>query len=672
MSTSRSHRLFIFGAVIFFLPKILTILLQTYVMDQPRLGDDALLLMWRGEQINTMGLSDSMRSVSESAPQALRDITELCPPVESYDLKEYQNWCERTAVRISRPHFVMGANLLAAGILKTGLELKWSFALYEIVILSIATIGFGYLLLRAVGPPAAGIGLALLAFINVPSAQGLHQFIPSVMVMGASMGLWGTLIGCRTWKNTLPAILGFTLLALVHPIAILFAGGGVLVFLGENREAWTPKGLIKIALAGGLALVAILFVSDGVRGVLLTEMTQDLTGNISRNLNAAPRFFSLFTQNNAGIAVLLILSAVLWKRCMNRESAVIGVVLLALMSMSLFHVTSSYRFTFTLDLFARFYVCFLVIASGIAGRLILSFANGEEKWHRPVAAILTLAILATGAPTWVRNGWGNVNNRPSPVHLNGIAKGLETLPENSVIAYGEVDVALPAVMLAGGYNIGAIPTLGLDPAVLATTLNERKPNVVAVPLFPALNTVTVSNVQSLDKRGYNVNGQYHDRVIIQSRGLTMYSLAVKIVNETDMAQTIGPNAFRTSKGQGKSKDHIIPAKTEKWIKLDIPFNLDVREIVLTLPDAPVVVKGVLVNEEPNGLVDWPWHSGGIVGWHVRDGGPKAGQMLLFTPEFLLKAWRAPSALAGMITSGNAVLSDQGGIVLMATQFNANE
>jgi hypothetical protein len=672
MSKLFSHRLFIFGAAIFFLPKIIAILLQTYVMEQPRLGDDALLLMWRGEQINIMGISDSMRPVGENAPQALRDIVEFCPPVETYDLTSNQNWCERTAVRFARPHFVMGANFLAAGLMKVGLDLKWTFMAYEAVILTLAALGFAYMLFRAIGPPAAGIGLALLAFVNVPSAQGLHQFIPSVLVMGLSMGLWGSLLGCRSWKGTLPAILGFPLLVWFHPIAILFAGGGVLVFLAANREAWTPKGLSKIALVGGGILAAVLVASDSVRGVISTELTQDLIGNIQRNLNAAPYFLTQFFLDNPGLTALFILTAILWKRCMSREATVIGGVLLLLMAMSLLHITSSYRYTFTLDLFARFYVCFLVIASGVSGSLILSFADGDGKWRKSIVTFLTLSILAAGVPAWVISGTTNANNRLSAVNIHGIAKGLERLPPNSTIAYGEIDVTLPAVMLAGGYSMGVIPTLGLEPARLTTALKERQPNAVAVPLFRRLNTIAASKIQSLDNRGYGINGKYHDKAIIQTRGLTMYSLAVKVVNETDTEQTIGPNAFSTLNGQGNSKNHIIPAKTEKWVKLNIPFSLDVRQIVLTLPDASVWIKGVLVNEEPNSLVDWPWSSGSIVGWHVRGGAPKAGQMLLFTADFLLKAWRVPSALAGVVHKGNPVLSDQGGIVLMATQYGSSE
>lgn len=672
MSKLFSHRLFIFGAVIFFLPKIIAILLQTYVMEQPRLGDDALLLMWRGEQVNIMGISDSMRPLGENAPQALRDIVQFCPPVETYDLTSNQNWCERTAVGFARPHFIMGANLLAAALMKVGLDLKWTFMAYEAVILSLAAIGFAYMLFRAIGPPAAGIGLALLAFVNVPSAQGLHQFIPSLLVTGLSMGLWGSLIGCRTWKDTLPAIFGFPLLAWFHPIAILFAGGGVLVFLGENRGARTLKRLSTIALIGGGALVATLVASDAVRDVLFTELTQDLLGNFQQNLNAAPNFFTQFFLNNPGLTVLFILTAVLWKRCMSREATVIGGVLLVLMGMSLLHITSSYRFTFTLDLFARFYVCFLVIASGVSGRLILSFTDGGEKWRKPIMTFLTLSILAAGAPTWLAGGLTNANNRLSAVNLDGISKGLEKLPAKSTIAYGEIDVTLPAVMLAGGYNMGAIPTLGLEPAILATALKDRQPNVVAVPLFRGLNTVAASKIQSLDNRGYGINGKYHDRVIIQSRGLTMFSLAIKVVNETDKEQAIGPNSFSSLKGQGNSEDRIIPAKTEKWIEFNIPFSLDVRQVILTLPNASVWIKGVLVNEEPNGLVDWPWYSGSVVGWQIRGGGANTLQMLLFTPDFLLKTWKAPSALANVIHKENSVLSDQGGIVLMATQYGSSE
>ena len=149
------HPLLLLGIAAFWLPKFLAILLQTQAMDQPRLGDDALVLLWRGGQINIMGLASSIAPIDETSPRALRDIIELCPPAETYDLSKKQSWCERTAVRFARPHFVMGANVLAAGLLGIGLDLKWIYLIYEALILTMAALGFAYLLLRAVGPPAA-------------------------------------------------------------------------------------------------------------------------------------------------------------------------------------------------------------------------------------------------------------------------------------------------------------------------------------------------------------------------------------------------------------------------------------------------------------------------------------------------------------------------------------
>ena len=134
-------------------------------------------------------------------------------------------------------------------------------------------------------------------------------------------------------------------------------------------------------------------------------------------------------------------------------------------------------------------------------------------------------------------------------------------------------------------------------------------------------------------------------------------------------QAIGPNAIRSTDGSGKGKYIFIPARVETWIGLKMPHSADVREVLLTLPDAPVWIKGVLVNEEPKGLVHWPWSTGADVSWHLRGTNPKAGQTLPFTPEFLLKFWRVPPILANAVRAENPVLSDKGGIVLMATRYD---
>ena len=136
-----------------------------------------------------------------------------------------------------------------------------------------------------------------------------------------------------------------------------------------------------------------------------------------------------------------------------------------------------------------------------------------------------------------------------------------------------------------------------------------------------------------------------------------------------MVQTIGPNTISSPDRTGKVKNFSIPARVEKWIYLNISRSADVRQVVLTLPDAPVWIKGALVNEGPNGLVYWPWSAGAAVSWHLRGGDSNAGTTLLFKPEFLLKGWRAPPILAKIIRAKNPVLSDKGGIVLMATRYD---
>ena len=75
---------------------------------------------------------------------------ELCPEQESYDLSENQKWCERTAVGFARPHFIIGANILAAAIMRFALPRKWSFGIYELCILAAIWAAFAYFLYQIV------------------------------------------------------------------------------------------------------------------------------------------------------------------------------------------------------------------------------------------------------------------------------------------------------------------------------------------------------------------------------------------------------------------------------------------------------------------------------------------------------------------------------------------
>ena len=121
----------------------------------------------------------------------------------------------------------------------------------------------------------------------------------------------------------------------------------------------------------------------------------------------------------------------------------------------------------------------------------------------------------------------------------------------------------------------------------------------------------------------------------------------------------------------RGRDITVSPRAETWIKFDFSASMDVRQVVFTLPLAPVRFSGVLVNEVPNGLVYWPWSAGATVGWHVRGGAPKAVQTFLFTPEFLLHSWNVPPILAKIVRPRRPVLSDKGGIVLMVTHGEIN-
>ncbi|MBF0194857.1 MAG: hypothetical protein HQL71_09870 [Magnetococcales bacterium] len=666
--TTFFQRLFLIGILVFLLPKLTLILSQTQIMDQPRLGDDGLALMWRGEQINVMGFGASRKPIDETAPRALRDITKLCPQLNTYNVTDNQKWCERAARGFARPHYFNGSNILAAALLKFGLEVKWTFAIYEVVILTFATLGFSYLLLRTVGPPAAGIGLMLLSFINVPSAQGLHQFVPSVLVMGLSMGLWATLIGCQTWKGVTVALIGFPLLSLFHPIAILFAGGGVLILIIENLKNSNFKRVAKIAIIGSLTLILIMMATKSVRDVIMMEFTTSFVDNFGQNISALPNFFFNFAYYNSGLTILFILSFFMLKRSYNRSGAVISLVLIAMMLISLTHISRYYTQTLELDLFSRFFLCFALITSGISGKLILSFLDGIHKWRIYVASMVILASLLAGAPAWFNALWHNPNRRVSTVNISSIAEGLEALPDDSTIAYGEIDIAMPSVFLAGGHNKGAIPIKGIAPSQLAGVLNERRPYAVVTPQFQRLNTLAVSQNHSLSTREYGINGQYHDAVVVGSHKKRVQSLFVKFVNYSKMDQIIGPNLYTAQNGQQQFWNITVPNAAEKWIEIKLPQELDIRNITIILPDAQVWIKGILVNDKPNGQVNWPWSNNSMVGWRKRGDTNSVVQAITFTPSSLLHNWGVPQVISQTIRLNNPVLSDKGGIVLMITKY----
>jgi len=670
MSVS-DRRLLIFSAAVFFLIKASVILSQTMAMGMPRLGDDGLLLLWRGEQINRVGVARTMQNIDAQSPKALRDIVELCPEQESYELSENQKLCERAAVRFARPHFVMGANLLAAAIMRLELPWKWSFAVYELVILAAISAAFAYFLHRIVGPAAGGIGMLLMASVAIPSAQGIHQFIPSTLIISLSLALWAWVLG-SAWsiKRNSIAVGLVGLMTWVHPIALLFGGGGVVATAFLNRSRLSVKGVLTATALGIGALAVLLFFNAAIRGVIATELSQNLDANLSRNIAAVPGFVRRFANLNPAFLAALILPLICFRRVFDERGNAAGLGLLVLIVLSLVHITSSYRFTFTLDVTSRFFVAACVLLAGLVGQALMTVRDRSMPWKAGAFAVVA-AVMATGLSSSWQMIYRNMNSRLEVVSKSGIQKGIQKLGEASSIAYGEIDITLPTVLLSGGDAYGAIPVPGLGKERFTTAVENRRPEAISVPNFRQLNSIGIHKQKTFETRKLGFHGRLINQLYVSVPFSAVETVYLKVHNIIGKDITIGPNfIFQGNRPPLQIGPVAVPRGKQKWIAVDLREATGL--VQLGLPNENFWITGISVNSLPAKDVSWPWAWGARVNWHRRGDPLDKVVGASFTIHDLFQHWDAPKHLLALVRTADPILSDEGGIVFVATRYKSQK
>lgn len=122
---SLSPFLFI-GMSIFLGLWVSSVLMQTDAMGMPRLGDDALVHLWRGEEINVAGILGAHSSEFARKPELLRSINQACSVNQDKRTNVQTAICNRMNARFYAPSSLPTANLIMAFVMKIGLPLKWS------------------------------------------------------------------------------------------------------------------------------------------------------------------------------------------------------------------------------------------------------------------------------------------------------------------------------------------------------------------------------------------------------------------------------------------------------------------------------------------------------------------------------------------------------------------
>lgn len=668
---SYGHLALALGAALFLFAKLFMVWAQTSAMGMPRLGDDAFVHLWRAEQVGIVGPLDTLGGKLNFDARGMRDIRDFCAEPNVVDPESAQI-CARAADNTVVPDVKAGSSLLLHLATKLGLSLKWSYALYESLIVVLIAGGFALFLVRLYGPASAGVALALMAFLVLFPPQGLEQFIPSTLVIGLSTALLGIVATTSSPRTYLLCILAAAALGIFHPVALVFGVGIVMLgFLSLVRGrhaklAW--GGLIFSALAAAVLVLA----SETLRSAIVEAVSTNFVQNLSDNAAALPRRMAIFAEKNWGFAAAFVAALAASLALRRRPSWPVlacGGVLILLLAGSLLHKTIFFTFDIPLDLFARLFVVFSVLACGFIAKTIIDLLWQRPLWGKPCALVLIAAAILPSAFVSYDTLFFNMNLRSQVVNERALRQAIDRLPADTTIAYAELDLSLDAAFLAGAYRLGAIPLGGLPEGRLLTVLEERRPQAMILPDFQPLNYLASIRSPSFETRRHGFPSREIDTVAVSLPTGALRSVYLLVENVGTEGVVITPAVVTEARRRVQLPALFIGPGEKKWVQASAADLGTIRAMFFNLNGPGLWVLGASVDEPARPGVNWPWDSRAQFLWHARGTPANKISGLTFDPLRLLEEWRAPLPYDdGPLTQDLRVLSDDSGLVLLQTRY----
>lgn len=659
------------GFVVFIAVKLLMIVGQTAIMGMPRLGDDAYTHIWRATQIDQIGLMGALHGKGDAAYRSSADMLSLCRADSQADALTRAR-CGRVADNTTGADDKSGASLLLDAALNTGLPWKWAYALFEAAIATITGLSLAYFLARLFTPAAAGLGLILLSFMTLLPPQGLHQFVGTTLAIALSLALWGAAIRRDTPAAYIAIAAGVAVTILIHPVALVYAGGFAILALYAFR-LWltvTRMALVAAILVG--LLILLLALSNPVRDVFLETLSSHMWRVAVDNLTAMPQRFSTFAVQNAGFVAMLIVAVVLWWRRGADGWVVTTITALLLLALgTLFYRTNFFTFALPLDLFARVFIGIAAVGCGLIGTVLVTLWQSGATLKRITAVTAIAIVIVPSVLSWQRIFYDNINTRAEVIDERPIRSVLSKLSDDATLAYGELEISPMAVFAAGGGSHGAIPMMGLSSERRSLILEERRPAALVLPNFHVLNMLSVAGSRSLARRRYGFPASLISLIAVRTPGAPMTTLWLRVQNESDTPATLGPIRYVTDNGQQQILSNLtIASHFSGWLPIDIGAAFPARQVLLNLPPSALWITGVAINDPPRDNLAWPWNARATVGWQRRDMPQTShAQGIVFSVPELMAYWnrqtRGPIALPKL----RSVISDESGLVFVATDYS---
>jgi hypothetical protein len=654
-------RLYIFGCVLFVLAKLYLVLPTTYAVGVPRLGDDALVYLWKGHLAGLGGIQ-SHRGLTDIVEQRVRQDD----PSPDLNLKRAQ--VSQRTVGDSQYVYSRVTQLFGSFI---G-DPKWVFFATELVGIFLMAVGISWFLAELVGKSAAGLALIFLAFAILPN-QGMYAFIPSTLALSAALCLWAYL-----WRNPFsPKLWGIALATFIilgiHPIGLLYVLLTPLMLVVRLNYSFsdytTSVRVAKVFLMciSGLALSAvyrnldptILTAPNAIEGSIAHG------SEIFKNLgSSAGWIFDPIIRKNLLLFACLAVSAVILKTfivppCIRN----LGVGTLLVLAGSLYFYLPGYP----AELFSRVFVFAFIILSGVVARLALVCWEGPMKRSWLAVAAFSMGTLLS-AIHWVLDYVPHVMNwRKESISAITLKERLEELDSSRPIVYAETDYSLTYSMLQGGWRYPTIAFNMLkDARDLERVVRSQQPQAILVKNFDDLNTLSKAGSKTFLPRAHSLHSSaISGFTLIRDGGSPMSSLSL-LVRSPDGAGGLYIKAYGAGGAQiAPGLRYAFQDHYYGWI--DFNFPGDTWRISVEFLKDGISVEGV--RGRPRQLITlqdarirWPWSEGWGLSYSYGDKKQKT-VVVRFTSLDLLETVGA-SELAKYVSNDQPVLADDSGIVFM--------
>lgn len=613
-----SARWLVAGTAFFIAVKLLWVLLPAAVMGLPRLGDDALVYLWK---------SASTVLEDRSAAPAIQDIDRLrAAPAQTPELEfNKARVTMRTTGATASP-----VALLTGQLVRFGWSPKAAFAAMEAVIAICLGLAMAFFLHGLVGNVGAGCALAVLAVAILPN-QGLQYMIASVMVLAMGLVLWALLLHGGRRAVLAPPVA--VLMLFTHPIGPLYVLVGVALVMG--------KALVRHRKPAHTALqVGLLALSVPVWRLIESAMgaheprTGGLGGfsldTVPANVKGLQHHVQTLVLTQPVIFILLVTGLVLavrrWRENMN--AALLAVVLTGVVLSTVIVDLPGYPG----ELPSRALVALVIVSAGLSaawlGQLLARFADGRS-W---LLAGLVVIIL-TQVPLFVHEAFANINSRHQIYDPILLRQEVAELPPGATIVWPDTDIALMAGLLAGADRLHAVPYRMLSgPADLKAATAGASEIFVAAAAPERLNGLSTVGAWSLQPRYHGYGFDHFRQVNLEAPPGTRMPGFLRLE---------GASASTANVSDGSRTCDLVVARAEEpgWYKVE---GCGPNGILRVESEEKALRLTGLSMAQPDVRRPWPWGQEGLrLKAQPRDSAEAAE--LLFDLAYLL----GPFAAAGL-------------------------